>query len=143
MGCLSYTESLTTADSSRSYRVADKYAPSDYRKPEGVKFYEDPYQDEASKLNIGLFQFTPTWYGNVNPCIRNWNAWFPSCSVGAKPSKSSLIRKFGSSYQTFNAFCGVNKFVQTFAIQQNTTRTKSTHPDNYSGGRLKVLVLVA
>lgn len=60
MGCLAYQESLSSADTSKSEAVARKYAPTNYRKPAGVKFYEDPYQDEVSKLNIGLFQFTPT-----------------------------------------------------------------------------------
>ena len=59
MGCLSYVESLTTADTSSSQRVADKHGPSGYRKPAGVKFSEDPYQPEASRLNISRFQFTP------------------------------------------------------------------------------------
>lgn len=57
--CLSYVESLTTADTNSSDKVAQKYAPSDYRRPAGVLFYEDPLQNNASRLNLGLFQFTP------------------------------------------------------------------------------------
>jgi hypothetical protein len=135
MSCLSYTESLTSADNSSSRSVANKYAPSNYRKPAGVKFYEDPYQDQASKLNIGLFQFTPNARGNVNACLRHWNEMNGSCQVSTRSSQSELIRVFGSGYQTFNAFCGVNKILQTFSIQVNTTSSRSTHPQNTSGGR--------
>lgn len=135
MSCLSYTESLTTADNSSSRSVANKYGPSNYRKPAGVKFYEDPYQDAASRLNIGLFQFTPNARGNVNACLRHWNDLNSSCQVSTRSSQSELIRVFGSGYQTFNAFCGVNKILQTFSIQINTTSSRSTHPQNTSGGR--------
>lgn len=134
MSCLAYTESLTTADNSSSERVAQKYAPAGYRKPAGVKFYEDPLQDEVSRLNIGLFQFTPNGRGNVNPCLRHWNEFNPSCSVATNSSQGELIKVFGSPQQTMNAFCGVNKLLQTFAIQANTTSTRNTHPDNYAGG---------
>lgn len=137
MGCLSYKESLTTADSSKSHSVSDKYSPSNYRKPAGVKFYEDPYQTEASRLNIGLFQFTPTASGNINACLRHWNELYPSCTVSTSASRADLIRTFGSSFQTMNAFCGVNKIIQSFAIQVNTTKTSSTHPSNKSGSGLK------
>lgn len=133
MSCLSYTESLTTADSSSSRNVAEKYAPSNYRKPAGVKFYEDPYQNPASRLNIGLFQFTPNARGNVNACIRHWNEQNTSCQISTGSSQSEMIKVFGSSSQTFNAFCGVNKILQTFAIQANTSASRSTHPQNTSG----------
>ena len=128
--CLAYTESLTTADTSSSNRVAAKFENSNYRKPAGVKFYEDPYQDEASKLNIGLFQFTPNGGGNINPCLKSWNESYPSCSVSTRSSKGELIEVFGSSLQTMNAFCGVNKVVQTFSIQRNSTKSTAYHPDN-------------
>lgn len=36
-----------------------------------------------------------------------------------------------------NAFCGVNKILQSFAIQVNTTKSVSTHPSNQSGGKFK------
>lgn len=136
--CLSYAESLSTADTSKSNSVASKYAPSGYRKPAGVKFYEDPYQDEASRLNIGLFQFTPTAGGNVQACIREWNQAYPKCTVSQTASQAELIRVFGSSVQTFNAFCGVSKVTGTFGVQINTTGTKNTHPNNLkSNGTLK------
>ncbi|WP_127717490.1 hypothetical protein [Halobacteriovorax sp. HLS] len=128
--CLAYTESLSSADSSSSNRVAAKYAPANYRKPAGVKFYEDPYQDEASKLNIGMFQFTPNGGGNIGACIGSWNEFYPQCSFSKKSSRSSLIEYFGSTLQTVNAFCGVNKVVQTFSIQTNSTKSTAYHPAN-------------
>ncbi len=130
--CLAYTESLSTADTSSSRKVAAKYESDNYRKPAGVKFYEDPYQDEASKLNIGLFQFTPNGGGNINPCLKSWNNNYPSCTVGTGSSKSKLIEVFGSAYQTMNAFCGVNKVVQTFSIQRNSSKSTAIHPSNSS-----------
>ncbi|ATH08242.1 hypothetical protein BIY24_09850 [Halobacteriovorax marinus] len=133
--CLAYTESLTSSETSSSRRVAAKYEHDNYRKPAGVKFYEDPYQDEASKLNIGLFQFTPNGRGNINPCLKSWNDLYPSCSVSTSASKRELIEVFGSSLQTMNAFCGVNKVVQTFSIQTNSSKSSATHPLN--SGRAK------
>lgn len=138
--CLAYTESLSTADSSSSNNVAAKVAPAGFRKPAGVKFYEDPAQDQASRLNIGMFQFTPNSSGNVRPCLKAWNVLNrsrPACIVNEKASQSELIKVLGSSLQAFNAFCGVHKVIQTFAIQVNTTKTSATHPDNISGGKLK------
>ena len=130
MGCLAYTESLTTADTSTSYSVSNEYSPNDYSKPKGVKFYEDPYQDIESRLNIGLYQFTPNSSGNIYPCIDQWNDIFPDSSIGTRESQDELIKLFGSSFQSMNAFCGVNKILQTFSIQVNTTEAKRTHPDN-------------
>lgn len=134
MSCLSYTESLTTADINSSRSVASRYAPNGYTKPSGVKFYEDPLQPQVSRLNIGLFQFTPNAGGNINPCIRHWNEKNSSCQISRSSSQSELIRILGSGYQTFNAFCGVNKILQTFSIQANTSSTNSTHPDNFQSG---------
>ncbi|HWU42630.1 MAG TPA: hypothetical protein VN132_04295, partial [Bdellovibrio sp.] len=79
MMCTSYTESLTSANTSKSDSVAQAYAPSDYRRPASVLFYEDPFQDAESRLNIGLFQFTPSSGGNVQACIREWNKLYPKC----------------------------------------------------------------
>jgi len=131
--CLAYKESLTTADTSKSYSVANKYGPSGYSKPKGVKFYEDPYQNEASKLNIGLFQFTPTASGNINPCLKAWSQMYPSCPINSRASRDTLVPIVGSSLQSFNAFCGVHKLVQTFTVQSHTSNSKYTHPDNKSG----------
>ena len=135
-GCLAYTESLSTADSSSSESVASSEAPSGYRKPAGVKFYTDPYQPASRRLNIGLFQFTPKSSGNINPCLKQWNQDYPSCSTSAS-SKGDLIKLLGSSHQRFNAFCGINKLLQTFSIQANTRSTKHTHPANRESGGLK------
>lgn len=140
--CLAYSESLSTADSATSNKVASKVAPANYRKPAGVKFYEDPAQDESSRLNIGMFQFTPNSAGNIQPCLRAWNAIHsskPACLVNAKASQSELVKVLGSSLQSFNAFCGIHKLVQTFAIQVNTTKSSATHPDNLVNGKLKAM----
>lgn len=135
-GCLAYTESLTTADTSTSERVADDYASSSYRKPAGVKFYIDPRQPQASKLNIGLFQFSPDFGGNINPCIKQWNNDYPSCQITSRTT-DNMINAVGSSGQRFNAYCGVHKLVQTFFVQSHSNQTKRTHPDNFKGGSLK------
>ncbi len=138
--CLAYAESLSTADSTTSKNVATKVAPTGYRKPAGVKFYEDPAQDAASRLNIGMFQFTPNSGGNIQPCIRAWNSIHQeknNCQIGQKASQSELIKILGSSYQSFNAFCGIHKLVQTFAVQVNTSKTSATHPSNVVNGKFK------
>jgi hypothetical protein len=138
--CLAYTESLSNPDSAPSQKVAKKVAPSGYRRPAGVEFYDDPAQDEVSRLNIGMFQFTPNSTGNIQPCLRAWNALHaskPACQVNTKASKNDLIKVLGSSLQSFNAFCGVHKLVQTFAIQVNTVKVSATHPDNIVNGKFK------
>lgn len=137
MMCTSYTESLTSANTSTSNNVASKYAPSGYRRPASVLFYEDPYQDAASKLNIGLFQFTPNAGGNVQACIREWNKIYPKCTISQTASQAEMIRVVGSSLQTFNSFCGAAKVTGMFAVQVNTSKSGSTHPANLSGGKLK------
>ncbi len=137
MMCTSYTESLTSANTSTSNNVASKYAPSGYRRPASVLFYEDPYQDAASRLNIGLFQFTPTAGGNVQSCIREWNKLYPKCTISTKASQAEMIRVVGSSLQTFNAFCGAAKVTGMFSVQVNTNKSGSTHPANLVGGKLK------
>jgi hypothetical protein len=137
MGCLAYQESLTTADTTTSKNVSAKYSPSSYRKPAGVKFYEDALQPEASRLNIGLFQFTPTASGNVNACLRHWNHLYPKCGVKTNATRAELIHAFGSNFQSMNAFCGVNKVIQTFTVQANTNKTSGTHPSNVTSGKFK------
>jgi len=92
MMCMSYTESLTTADTLTSDRVAQKYAPAGYRRPANVLFYEDPYQSAASRLNIGLFQFTPNSSGNIQACIREWNNLYPRCSISPKANQPEMIK---------------------------------------------------
>jgi hypothetical protein len=138
--CLAYSESMGTSDSIMSNAVAAKVAPAGYRKPAGVEFYEDAAQPQVSRLNIGMYQFTPDSGGNVQPCIRAWNTIHSnkvSCQVNQKASQSDLIKIFGSSLQSFNVFCGIHKLVQTFAIQVNTSKSSATHPSNFVNGKLK------
>lgn len=138
--CLAYTESLSSSDSQSSKNVANKYKPDDYQHPQGVQFYEDPLQPLVSRLNIGLFQFTPNAGGNINPCLKAWNAMHAGksqCQLPLKASQEDMIKIVGSSQQSFNAFCGVHKLVQTFAVQANTKNERSTHPSNKTGSGLK------
>lgn len=138
MMCLSYVESLTTADTASAERIAAKYAPSGYRRPAGINFYEDPNQPMESRLNIGLFQFTPSAGGNINPCLKQWNEIYPSCQIPTSSSQAEMIKVTGSAYQSFNAFCGSNKLAQMFSVQVNSTKSKNTHPSNLkSNGTLK------
>jgi hypothetical protein len=135
--CLSYIESLTTADSSNSKKTAVKYAPTDYRKPAGVAFYMDAVPTEDSELNIGTYQFDPDSKGNVRPCIRQWNELFPKCSVNLEANESEMIRTLGSEVQAFNIFCGINKIHQMFSIQVNTTNSIRTSLANNQNNKLK------
>lgn len=131
--CLAYKESLSSADSSASRSVASSNVPAGYVKPSGVEFYNDPAQDAASRLNIGMFQFTPNSSGNIRPCLKAWNEMHsksPSCQISESGSQVEMIQVVGSSFQSFNTFCGVHKVIQTFAIQVNTTSAGSTHPGN-------------
>ncbi len=131
MGCLAYTESLSTADSQTSYSVARSVSPQGYEKPRGVKFYLDRAQSNpASRLNIGLYQFSPDPRGNVVACVRNWNAVWPRNPLFASMTSSTLIERLGDQTQYFNAFCGVNKLAQIFHVQVNTQSSKRTHPWN-------------
>lgn len=138
--CLAYAESLSSADSAASKKVAQKVSPDGYRKPAGVEFYEDMSQPSSSRLNIGMFQFTPNANGNIRPCLNAWNEFQgqkAACKVSINSSQSDLIKILGSSLQSFNAFCGVHKLIQTFAIQVNTSKRSATHPDNFFNGKLK------
>lgn len=121
--CLAYTESLTTVDTESSYQTYKKYTQG--RKPSGVKFYIDPYQTEASKLNIGVYQFTPDYGGNIYPCIKSWNEQ-KECKIS---KDSDMIEIVGSSSQAFNIYCGINKIVQSFTVQVNTTRDSRKFPN--------------
>ncbi|MBV2169031.1 MAG: hypothetical protein KUL82_10005 [Bdellovibrio sp.] len=138
MMCLSYMESLTTADSAKAQKVAEKYAPTGYRRPAGVNFYEDPNQPAESRLNIGLFQFTPDSGGNIQSCIREWNVLYPKCGISTSASQAEMIRVLGSSLQTFNAFCAAAKVTGMFGVQVNSVKAYNTHPYNVkSDGSLK------
>lgn len=136
--CLAHTESLTSADSANTVATAKKFAPSDYRRPAGVAFYDDPYQTvPASKLNIGLFQFGTDSGGDIQGCIRQWNQIYPTCQMSQTTGWQELVRIVGSSYQSFNAFCGVNYQLQNFSVQVNTSNSQRTHPSNLVNGKLK------
>lgn len=139
--CLGYAESLSTADTSRSRNLASEVAPADYKKPDGVKFYHDAQQTTvASRLNIGLYQFSPSAGGNIQACIREWNERYPraNCQISRSASSDEMIRVLGSSQQHFNAFCGMNKILQSFYVQANTSSSLRTHPSNVlSSGALK------
>jgi hypothetical protein len=138
--CLAYAESLSSADSQSSKNIANKYRPDDYQHPSGVKFYEDPLQEEASRLNIGLFQFTPDAQGNINPCLKAWNemhAGNSQCQLPLNGSQADMIKIVGSSQQSFNAFCGVHKIIQTFTVQAHTIDVDNTHPSNRLANGLK------
>lgn len=138
--CLGYIESLGSADSASSVRTAQKFSPPGYRKPAAVEFYEDPSQPAESKLNIGLYQFTPTSSGNILPCLKAWNGLHKSqkssCQINTSSNQAEMIKVLGSSLQSFNAFCGVHKLIQTFAIQVNTKKASATHPRNLINGKL-------
>lgn len=134
--CLGFSESFPTADSSSSFDVARRNAPSDYRKPAGVNFYEDPLQNSESRLNIGTYQFTPSAGGNIQSCIRTWNRTYPNCPIATNSPSQEMIRILGSSLQTFNAFCGIVKVSDMFYVQANTRGLSRTHPANFPGGNL-------
>lgn len=128
--CLAYTESLTSADSTKSKSVAKKYAPAGFEKPPGVLFYEDAAQPAASRLNIGLYQFTPSAGGNIFTCIKQWNRINPACSLSTRSTQAQMILSIGSSEQTFNAFCGVEKVIDSFGVQVNSRSSSRSHPGN-------------
>jgi hypothetical protein len=134
MGCLAYTESLTTADGARSRQVALEHGPDEYAKPSGVKFYLDAAQTHPdSRLNIGLFQFSPASRGNIQSCIRNWNHLHGddhSLRIDPVSDSATMIRRLGNASQDFNAFCGVDKIAQIFFVQVNTLSERRTHPAN-------------
>lgn len=136
MMCLSYMESLSSADTSSSDTIAARY---DFRRPAGVSLYDDPYQkDPASVLAIGVFQMSGDSGGDPQSCIRQWNKLYPSCSIDQNSSWRTMIDVFGSSLQTFNTFCGANKVTDMFGVQVNATKAKNTHPANVlPNGQLK------
>jgi hypothetical protein len=135
MMCLAYTESLTTADTGSSRSVASRY---DLHKPEGVKFYLDPAQkNPKSRFNIGLYQFAPDAGGNVQACLRAWNARYPGCPQNNGADFRELSGLLATSRQSFNAFCGVVKITDMFAVQANTRNPDNTDPANrMAGGKM-------
>ncbi|MCP4937145.1 MAG: hypothetical protein GY927_23790 [bacterium] len=139
-GCLAYTESLGDPDTSVSRRRAKELLGQGYTKPTGVKFYYDKgHENPNSRWNVGLYQFVLLRAGNINPCIKSWKAQsLPGNSIIKNLDLKDMGRFIGSPSQSFNAFCGLNKILQTFFVQVYTTRAKYTHPNNrMSDGTLK------
>jgi hypothetical protein len=125
--CLAKAESLGNPDSDRAKSAAKVYAKLD-PKPAGVDFYYDKWQDNPkSRLNIGLFQFSPDYGGNINPCITNWNNLFKDYKI---EKNKNMVNLLASTDQIFNAYCGVNKIAQTFFIQVNTTNSRYAYDSN-------------
>lgn len=136
-GCLAYAESLTTADSAESKEIAARNAPAGYTRPQGVGFYEDPQQPPVSRLNIGMYQFTPNMAGNIQACARQWNSMYPRCKIDLQASDTQSFKILGSELQAFNIFCGINKIQQMFSVQVNSTEAKRTHISNSKNSKLK------
>jgi hypothetical protein len=136
MMCLSYMESLTTADSARADEIARQ---NNFRRPAGVSLYMDPYQtDPASKFNIGTYQLSAASGGIGQSCIREWNVLYPSCQIKRDASWQQMLWMLGSSLQTFNTFCGVSKVTAMFGVQVNSKKAFNTNPANVlSNGQLK------
>ncbi len=89
---------------------------------------------------VGLFQFKPTPGGNTDPCVRQWNELFQDkkyCQVN-NSNKDHLLMGFASHGQSLNAYCGVQKIVQSFNSQINTIHPTGTDLSNVtSRQRLK------
>lgn len=139
-GCLAYAESLGDADGTASVAEARRRLGSSYRKPPGVKVYYDKWHNnEASRLNLGLYQFVLTKGGNTSPCLAVWKelelASFDKIDGYDKQGMANFV---GSSAQSFNAFCGLNKIAQSLYVTAYTREKKETHPDNIApDGSLK------
>jgi hypothetical protein len=150
MAIIAENESISTADlkgsKDRAKSISEYYGIKDYTKPSGVKFYYDKYQDnEDSKRNIGLYQFSSDPKGNIASCIKAWNDTLGKregkCKISL-PSKKETFKYLAATDQVFNAFCGVNKIVQSFSIQVNTkvfetTSRRRTHNENKKDNVLK------
>lgn len=137
--CLSYTESLGDPDTQTSKMRASQLLGETFEKPNGVKFYYDSGHDnEASRWNIGLFQFVLFKGGNIQPCLVSWQAQgLPGGHVRSDLSVEEMGRFVGSPGQSFNAFCGINKLAQTLTINALTKDLSRTHPSNTINGVLK------
>ena len=137
--CLAYTESLGDPDEPISHSRAQQLLGESFEKPEGVKFFYDPgHSREASRWNIGLFQFVLYRDGNIQPCLVSWQAQgLPGGNVRRDLNVEEMGHFVGSPGQSFNAFCGMNKIVQTLTINALTTDSSRTHPSNMVNGVLK------
>jgi len=110
MYCLSYSESLSTADTTASATIARNLGAA---KHSGVKFYSDKLQQNPdSVLNIGLFQFSPVATGNIHPCLNEFGI--------TKRSRADLVTLLSAKEQTWNAMCGVHKIRSLFYVSKNS-----------------------
>ena len=140
MGCLAYVEALSDPDPSSSDRVAQSV--NFKGRPPGVLFYIDPGQSNPeSRLNIGNFQFAPASNGNIYSCLLNWNKNVSpdaqSCRAPTKGSTHEMLRWLAEPSQLFNSYCGVNKLVETFFVQVNSTQpTRTPGPNRRAKGAL-------
>ena len=64
------------------------------------------------------------------------NRLYSRCREGLNDPQSEMTRLTGSPRQNFNAFCGVDKILQSFYVQVNTLKSQNTHPSNISRGAL-------
>ena len=137
--CLAYTESLGNQDTPISYSRAQQLLGESFEKPKGVKFFYDPgHSREESRWNIGLFQFVLFRSGNIQPCLVSWQAQgLPGGDVRRDLDVEEMGHFVGSPGQSFNAFCGMNKIVQTLTINALTTDPSCTHPSNMVNGVLR------
>lgn len=87
----------------------------------------------------GLFQFDPKSYGNISMCVRQWNSVVQdsTCKIDPPNSESAIFAALSSPGQTFNAWCGVQKIVQSFNSQVNTFNSTGTDLSNIVNGTLK------
>ncbi len=139
-GCLAYAESIGDADGTSSVNRARELLGAGYQKPPGVKFYYDStHSNEESRWNVGLYQFVLKRGGNINSCLQSWKAhMLPGSTVVGGLNLKGMGKFVGSPSQSFNAFCGVNKILQSFYVQAYTTNRRYTHPNNRgSASRLK------
>jgi hypothetical protein len=154
MASMAVHESLGDANNSQQNKLAKEfskaYGARNYIRPPGVKFYFDDSQDEEiSKQNIGLYQFTPKIGGNIDPCYHAWNNIMakksPACKIYLDSDDEISFDFVAASDQVFNAFCGANKLVQSYGIQINSRnlnkpKAKSmqlSHADNKAKKGLK------
>ncbi len=83
---------------------------------------------------VGLFQFNASTSGNAGPCVEQWNEMFSgrrTCQIDSS-SNDQLLMGFASHGQSLNAYCGVQKIVQSFNSQINTVHATGTDRSNTS-----------
>jgi len=145
MQCISYAESLMDPDSQRAIDLAGTTGKGDEEKPrklknDGIEWYMDQSQGGGPRqLAVGLFQFTAHSVANQFPCVNAWNAVYQSCPIdpfkalkdGTKKwDREKMLDIIASPLQTYNANCGINKILQSFYIQVNTTEARRSNYAN-------------